>query len=279
MKRNSLRSFLGLLAIAGLITWRLAPRSGGDAAAMKSYTPFAKQSVHRRGCLDPASRELDADVDVVRLSVAEETTLLVTLRGREGLEPGFVVTADDGAAATQSWMREIPSRTGEAFAATVVLPTAGAYSFVIVDRRELTGDEMAAGKGCFTADFQPAAPLPRQPLPFVWRGSVGVPVVFSVPHRGPTLVEVTHTQGDGVLLVSVFEDNEYVRSLTIPPKQDARVLLTSRFEGARILVEEAASWGRQPLGAMIRSAPYSGEEGASASDWLAAAVSNDETIP
>ncbi|HSI03576.1 MAG TPA: hypothetical protein VLC93_03835, partial [Myxococcota bacterium] len=141
MKKYYLRSFLGLVLLAGAVFLRLTPRSGVDATAsvMKSYTPFSQHSVHRRGCLDPASRELDRDVDVVRLSVNEETTLLITLRGNDGLEPGFVVTADEGAAATQSWMREIGSRTGESFSATVVLPTAGAYSFVIADRRELTG--------------------------------------------------------------------------------------------------------------------------------------------
>ena len=261
MKSNSLRSFLGLVVLTSAVVVHFARRSSGDAyvTVMKSYTPFSRQSVHRRGCLDPASRERDRDVDVVRLSVNEETTLLVSIRASGGLEPGFVVTADEGDAATQSWMREVGSRTGDAFSATVVLPTAGSYSFVIADRRELTGDEMAAGKGCFMADFQPAAPPSLQTLPFVWRGSVGVPVAFSVPRRGRdlTLIEVTHTSGEGVLLVSVFEDNQYVRSLTVAPKHNARVLVTSRAEHARILVEEAANWGRKPLGAMVRSVPYS----------------------
>jgi hypothetical protein len=244
---------------------------------MKSYTPFSQQSVHRRGCLDPASREHNTDVDVVRLSVEEETTLLVTVRGRDGLEPGFVVTADEGAAATQSWMRELGSRTGDAFSATVVLPAAGSYSFVIADRRELTGDEMASGKGCFAADFQPTAPPSLQVLPLVWRGTVGVPIAFSVPRRGRdlTLVEVTHVGGEGILLVSVFEDKEYVRSLTIPPERNARVLVSSRHENARILVEEAANWGREPLRAMVRAVPYSiapDAEPMNAPDRVAAAI-------
>jgi hypothetical protein len=193
------------------------------------------------------------------MSVNEETTLLVTIRGRDGLEPGFVVTADDGDAAMQSWMRELASRTGESFSAAVVLPTAGSYSFVIADRRELTGDEMAAGKGCFAADFQPTAPPPSQTIPFVWRGTVGVPIAFSVPRRGRdlTLLEITHTSGEGVLLVSVFEDKQYVRSLTVAPKRNARALVTTGAERARVLVEEAANWGRTPLGAMVRSVPYS----------------------
>ncbi len=261
MDKQTLRSFMGLLVLAGVVALRLTPRSGGDAApaVMKSYTHFSQQSVHRRGCLDPASRELNEDVDVVRLSVDEETTLLVTMHGYDGLEPGFVVTADQGAAAQQSWMREVGSRTGDAFSATVVLPAAGSYAFVIADRRELTGDEMAAGRGCFTVDFKPTAPPPLQVLPLAWRGTVGTPIAFSVPRRGRdlTLVEVNHAGGDGVLLVSVFEDKEYVRSLTIAEKHNARVMVSSRFVNARILVEEAANWGREPLRAMVRAVPYS----------------------
>lgn len=284
MKLNSVRSFLGLLILAGVVATRLDPRFSGQprATVMKSYTPFSKQSVHRRGCLDPGSRELNRDVDVVRLAVEEETTLLVTIRGSDGLEPGFVVTADEGTAATQSWMREVASRTGEAFSATVVLPTAGAYSFVIADRRELTGDEMASGKGCFAADFQPTAPPSLQILPLTWRGTIGVPVAFLVPRRGRdlTLVEVTHTGGEGIVLVSVFEDGEYARSLTVAPKQNTRVLVSSRFDYTRLIVEEAANWGREPLRAMVRAVPYSvapDVEPASAPDRLAVA-SDEESV-
>ncbi len=261
MNTFATRSFIGLAAVTVLAALQLTPRASREThpTVIKSYTPFSQQSVHRRGCLDAQSRERNRDVDVVRLSVEEEATLLVTVRGREGLEAGMVITADEGAAATQSWMRELSSRSGDSFSATVVLPARGSYSFVIADRRELTGDEMASGKGCFVADFQPAASPVPQVLPMVWRGSVGAPIAFSIPRRGRdlTLVEVTHTGGDGVILVSVFEDNEFVRSVTIAAKSNARVVVTSRRENARILVEEAANWGKEPLRAMVRGVPYS----------------------
>jgi hypothetical protein len=98
--------------------------------------PLREQSIHLRGCLDPDARERSPDIDVLRVAVDQETPLLVTVRGRDGLLPGFIVTADEGPAASYGWMRELVAHQGDAFAANVILPAAGNYTFVIADRRD-----------------------------------------------------------------------------------------------------------------------------------------------
>lgn len=273
------RTMAAAVFLLGVFLAQLLPGPNGRPRR-DAYTPFDRQSVHRRGCLDPEARARDSEVDVIRLSVEHETALLVTMFGSDGLMPGFVVTADDGAAAAHGWMREVGAREAPSLAAPVVLPAAGAYTFIIADRRELTGDEMAAGHGCFSADLQPTALPPAQTLPYVWRGTVGAPVAFSVPRRGRdlTLVEVTNVVDHGVLLVSFFENNAYLRSLTILPKESTRMLVSSHAKPARILVEEATNWGSEPLRAMVRSVPEAFAPDAGAEDEQRVAAAPDDGV-
>lgn len=241
-----------ILTIAGAGATILVPRLHAIERRPTSYYALLESSLAKKGCLDPAWLATHPDGDALFVKVLRPTTLELHVTGGRELQPGVVVIADHGDAAQMGWTHISGAANG--LRQTVMLPAEGTYVFIVVDRRTIAGDELAADRGCFNLTVTPRAPLAAEPLRMGWRGTTGEPHLFDASHLPSDMVNVrvTHLTDSGMLRVTTFEDGMMMNTTIIDARATVELTLNARHFAGKLLLEEALNANAdEPLRASI----------------------------